>query len=692
MPGGIELAKAYVQIVPSTEGIQGDLNAAMTGAGEEAGRKGGKSIASGLGSALGGIGKTVAVGAAAAATAATAFGGAVVKGAADLAAYGDDIDKMSQKMGMSATAYQEWDAVMQHSGTTMASMQAGMKTLANAVENGNAAFERIGLTEEQIRNMSQEDLFGAVIEGLQGVEDTTERTYLAGQLLGRGATELGALLNTSAEETQAMKDRVHELGGVLGDDVVKESAAFQDNLQDMRTAMSGMKRSIVSQALPGLNQLITGFTSLVAGEEGAEESIGSAFGVLMEDMGGIVEKVGTVAAKLIPEFVNVIVEHLPEIIDTGMTILTTLFGAMIDNLPTVIETVVSALPTVIPQIIDGLVLLITTLMEHLPEILQVLIDALPDILISLIDALMENLPVLLEGIVQLVVAVVEKLPEILAAVWEVIVHVWTEWVQPMLESLGQFLADAWDSIVGVFEELGTWFDENVVQPIVGFFEGLWESVSGFFQSLWDDIVGIWESVSGWFDEHVIQPIVGFFTGLWDTVKEKWEGAKTFFTNLWDGIKQIFKTAINGIIDILNGMIRGLNILLTPLRAVIMAVGNLFGAGWTMDNVAIPEIPKLATGGVITGPRVVLAGEEGDEAIMPLENNTGWIRRLAYDITAEGGMTGGDELLDAVENIEKRLNNLQVVLDGDKVVGGISGRMDRALGNYEGLQRRGVATA
>ena len=567
-----------------------------------------------------------------------------------------------------------------------------MKTLANAVENGNAAFERIGLTEEQIRNMSQEDLFGAVITGLQGVEDTTERTYLAGQLLGRGATELGALLNTSAEETQAMKDRVHELGGVLGDDVVKESAAFQDNLQDMRTAMSGMKRSIVSQALPGLNQLITGFTSLVAGEEGAEESIGSAFGVLMEDMGGIVEKVGTVAAKLIPEFVNVIVEHLPEIIDTGMTILTTLFGAMIDNLPTVIETVVSALPTVIPQIIDGLVLLITTLMEHLPEILQVLIDALPDILISLIDALMENLPVLLEGIVQLVVAVVEKLPEILAAVWEVIVHVWTTWVQPMLESLGQFLSDAWDSIVGVFEELGTWFNDNVITPISDFFQGLWESVSGFFQDLWDDIVGIWESVSGWFDKNIIQPIVGFFEGLWEDVKGIWEGAEQFFTDLWDGIKRVFKTALNGIIDVLNMAIRGINVILTPLRAVIMAVGNLFGAGWTMDNVAIPEIPKLATGGVITGPRVVLAGEEGDEAIMPLENNTGWIRRLAYDITAEGGMTGGDELLDAVENIEKRLNNLQVVLDGDKVVGGISGRMDRALGNYEGLQRRGVATA
>jgi hypothetical protein len=57
-----------------------------------------------------------------------------------VASYGDNIDKMSQKMGMSASAYQEWDAVMQHSGTSMETMKSSMKTLANAAETGNDAF------------------------------------------------------------------------------------------------------------------------------------------------------------------------------------------------------------------------------------------------------------------------------------------------------------------------------------------------------------------------------------------------------------------------------------------------------------------------------------------------------------------------------------------------------------------------
>ena len=191
-----------------------------------------KSFGSKLGSGLKSAAKLATTAFAAISGAAVAATGAFISGAKEVAEYGDNIDKMSQKMGMSAEAYQEWDAVMQHSGTSMETMKAGMKTLANAVESGNEAFQRIGLTQEELAKMSQEDIFAATIEGLQNVEDVTERTYLAGQLLGRGATELGALLNTSAEETQAMRDRVHELGGVMSDEAVKASARFQDNLQE----------------------------------------------------------------------------------------------------------------------------------------------------------------------------------------------------------------------------------------------------------------------------------------------------------------------------------------------------------------------------------------------------------------------------------------------------------------------------
>ena len=864
MATGIELAKAYVQIVPSAQGIQGELNKAMSGAGEEAGEKGGKGLTKGIGSAVGGLAKATVAGMAAAAGGMAAFATSSVKagkefdaamsqvaatmgvtvddigelrdfaqqmgsttafsatqaaealnymalagydaetsmsmlpnvlnlaaaGGLDLAYASDMVTDASSALGLSiddtsvmidqmakassktnTSVGQLGEAILRIGGTAkgvaggteelstvlgvmadngIKGAEAGthlrniMLALTPKSEDAATAMERIGLNaynaEGELRPL--QDVFLDMQASMEGMSTLEKQQILTAIFNKTDLASINALLATTS-------DRWEELGVALNDTKGAASAMAETQLDNLagdvtlfQSALEGAKIAVSDNLTPSLREFVSfgseGLSSITeaiknGGLEGGVEELSKFLskGVQMiikklpeflkigaKLFSGIVDGISLALPQLtgqLPtlfqsfsriflQIVKMIVDNLPiaakqismalpVILPEILSGLSSVILQLADNLPEILQPILQMIPQIIPQIINAAVQLFTALVEHLPEILQVLIDALPGILITLIDTLLSNLPVIIEGIVQLVVAIVEKLPEILAAIWEVIVHVWTTWVEPMLENLGRFLSDAWDKIVGVFQELGTWFDENVIQPIVGFFEGLWESVSGFFQGLWDDIVGIWESVSGWFDEHVIQPIAGFFTGLWDTVKEKWEGAKTFFTNLWDGIKQIFKTAINGIIDILNGMIRGLNILLTPLRAVIMAVGNLFGAGWTMDQVQIPEIPHLATGGIITGPTLAMLGENfNDEAVMPLENNTGWIRRLAYDITAEGGMTGGDELLDAVENIEKRLNNLQVVLDGDKVVGGISGRMDRALGNYEGLQRRGVATA
>ena len=146
MADGTELAKAYVQIIPSAQGIQGKITSALGGEADAAGVKAGNGFSRAFGGALKGIGTVATAAFSAAATAA----GAAAKGVIDTAAIGDNIDKMSQKMGLSAQAYQEWDAIMQHSGTSIDAMQSSMKTLANAVENGNKAFEELGISQEEM--------------------------------------------------------------------------------------------------------------------------------------------------------------------------------------------------------------------------------------------------------------------------------------------------------------------------------------------------------------------------------------------------------------------------------------------------------------------------------------------------------------------------------------------------------------
>ena len=251
------VASATLEVTPVLSGAQQKLTEQLTGASvpaaETAGKKSGSSLA-------GGIAKGIAAGSVVVAGAVASASSAMISAAGATAEYGDQIDKASQKMGVSSTFYQEWDAVLQHSGTSMDSMSATFKKLATASQNASkdqvAAFKAIGLEMEDVKNMSAEDLFANVISGLQGMEEGTERTAIATQLLGKGAQELGPLMNTSAEDTQAMIDRVHELGGVMSEDSVKAAAAYQDSLQDMQTALDGVKRGVISDLLPVLTEFM----------------------------------------------------------------------------------------------------------------------------------------------------------------------------------------------------------------------------------------------------------------------------------------------------------------------------------------------------------------------------------------------------------------------------------------------------
>lgn len=205
---------------------------------------------------------TWATGTAAAITAATV---AVFKVADSVAAVGDEIDKQSQKLGISAQAYQEWDAILGHCGASMDSLKAGMKTLSKAIADGSAdqvaAFQAVGLSLDEVQQMSTEDVFAAVITGLQGMEEGAERTNIATTLLGRSAQELGPLLNTSAEATEEMRQTVNDLGGVMSDEAVAASAQFKDALQDLETAAGWFKRELVANILPYVTAGMQGLTN-----------------------------------------------------------------------------------------------------------------------------------------------------------------------------------------------------------------------------------------------------------------------------------------------------------------------------------------------------------------------------------------------------------------------------------------------
>lgn len=646
----IELAKAYVQIVPTTQGIEGSLTDALDGAGEKAGKSAGKGIASGIGSVMGGAAKVAAAGITAAATATAAATGALVNGAVDLANYGDNIDKMSQKVGLSAEAYQEWDYILKISGTEMQNMTTGLKTLTNKLddakngsEDAQGMFAKLGLSMEDLSSMSREDLFAAAISGFQQMEDSTERAALANDLFGKSGQELAPLFNTSIQETAALREQVHQLGGVLSDDAVKQSATFNDNLTALQTGLAGMKNQILQQALPGINDLMVGFTGLITGQEGAAEAIGSGFENLLKDVGSIVEKIAGIVQELFPELMTVITDNLPMIIETGLDIIMKLATAIIEALPDIVKSIMDMLPTVLPQIIDAFVGLFLLIVENFGEIIDPIIAALPGIINSLTDALIRNLPKIIAGIVKLVGMIIARLPQILLGIW---------------------------------------------QTITGFFSSIWnnwekpagEKVLGFFKGLWDGIKAAFSHVGDWFKD--------VFSKAWQAVKNVFSSGGRVFEGIKEGIAGVFHNVVNAIIRGINAVIaapfNAINGIFNRLRGITILKMQPFS--W-LPGLSVPQIPQLAQGGVLERGQMGLLEGTGAEAVVPLERNTQWIRAVAAEMAA----AGPDNYMDAADEIVDAIHGMKWYLDGETLVGGVANRMDKSLGSRSVMAGRGVTT-
>ena len=100
------LGSAYVQIIPSAEGISGSITGLLKDESKDAGEKSGGIFSSGF---AGKVGKGLAIGTAAVAGFSAAASAALGSAVSKTADFGDHIDKMSQKLGLSTDAYKKWE-------------------------------------------------------------------------------------------------------------------------------------------------------------------------------------------------------------------------------------------------------------------------------------------------------------------------------------------------------------------------------------------------------------------------------------------------------------------------------------------------------------------------------------------------------------------------------------------------------
>lgn len=202
---------------------------------------------------------------------------------------GDDVDKSAQKFMLSRKAYQEWAYVAERSGTSIDKIGDAIEKLTVDIGEGKesslAVLEELGISAAEAMTATPEELFDMVITGLQGVDASTRRAYLADELFGGAARDLNPLLNTSAEETRNLKDEVEKLGGVMSDQLVDQSAKFKDSQTNLQTAWDGVKYHLAENTLPGMTQIIDGLTQMLTGD--FAEGLKIAGDGVVEYLGGL---------------------------------------------------------------------------------------------------------------------------------------------------------------------------------------------------------------------------------------------------------------------------------------------------------------------------------------------------------------------------------------------------------------------
>lgn len=469
----IEVARAFVTIVPSMEGSQKtiatEMGAVVEPAAKSTGEKSGKTLGESLGKGIK-VAAGVITGALATATAgAIATGKAFINAANSTATLGDAIDKNSQKMGISAQSYQEWDYILKRNGASIDGMKTSMLKLTKAAEGGDAAFKQLGISQDDLANMSKDDLFAATIKGLQNIQDEGQRTVIANKLLGKGATELGALLNSSAADTEALRQQVHDLGGVMSDEAVKNAASYQDELLNMQTALTGVKNNLMGQFLPGISAVMNGLSSVFSGNAGGVGQIQTGLQQIITNLTNAAPQFFSIAGTIVNSLLSGFAPMLPQLvssifgfIQSGLLMLSSLIPQLTPVISEGVKGVASALMTCLPVLITALLDMTKDLVGWLAsgDNVKTFVDGILQLVSTIAGGLADALPILIPAIVNIVGQIAQSLTDpknvkmIVTAALQIVGAVVVALVKALPE-IGGVIVKLGANILGLLKDIGT---------------------------------------------------------------------------------------------------------------------------------------------------------------------------------------------------------------------------------------------
>lgn len=404
---GTELAKAYVQVIPSTKGISGKLGDVFKKDGDSAGKTFGSSLISKVKTivAAAGIGAIIKKSLTEGADLQQSLGGieTLFKNSADKVK--EHAQNAYKTTGMSANAYMETvtsfsaSLLQGLSGDTNKAAQISNMAMIDMADNAN----KMGTSMDLIQN------------AYQGFAKQNY-TMLDNLKLGYGGTktEMERLLK-DAQKISGVKYNINNLSdvysaihviqqemGITGTTAKEASATFSGSLSAMKAAASNVLGNLaigenVGPSLKALGETVYTF----------------AIDNLLPMVGNIVVGVGeaivttnweNVAKQLIGKLKNSIETSAREKLGTD--------GSIVDS-------VISAINARLPQVLDRGVNIITNLVTGILNTLPIVWNAAGDVLAKFVQCVFNNLPTIASSgvtlVLNLVNGIIKSLPSIVSS-------------------------------------------------------------------------------------------------------------------------------------------------------------------------------------------------------------------------------------------------------------------------------------
>lgn len=536
-----DLGKAYVQIVPSAEGISGSISNLLGGEVESAGQQAGES----LGSKLMGVAKKViaAAGIGKAIAASLNEGGALQQSLGGVETlFKDNADRVKQyasqaykTTGLSANQYMEsvtgFSASLLQSlgGDTAKAADIANTAMVDMADNSN----KMGTSMEAIQNA-----YAGFAKQNYTMLDNLKLGY------GGTKTEMERLLKDATKLTGVKYD-INSLS-----DVYEAIHAVQGEL-----GITGTTAEEASKTLQGsFNAMKASFTDLLGAM-----STGGDIGPQLEALatsastwlfGNFIPMVTQILANVPQLIVGVFEEGLPLILEEGGKLLTSLQDGVILNLPTMAETAlqtimgfVNGLGTMLPNLITSGTEFINNLITGIVQTIPVLLSYVPQIISGLVTTITTNFPAIIKSGMDLITNLATGIWDNRESVWQYIKDIFHESLRLVTEI-------DW---LGLGMDVINW----IVDGVSALFDSIPTLLSEIAQLGWDLFKEIdWSGLG----QTVIDLVVDGLDFLFNDIPDK---LKSIAEDAWDAVTNIDWLGLGS--DIVNGIIRG--------------IGSMGGALW-----------------------------------------------------------------------------------------------------------------